>query len=433
MRAEIAANAPLARGLSTSIALLAIAAIFSNADRTVLGILMEPIKHDLAFSDTQLGLLSGLTFAAFYAILGLPLARWADVGNRRAIMTMSFAVWSVMTALCGLAQNFLQMFLARVGVGAGEAGGTPTSHSLVADYWPAQRRATGAAVLTIAGSVGSLLGYALGGHLAEVVGWRNVFLVFGIPGIVFALLVSLSLKEPRVVHRFPTFSEVFGRDFLLVARSLLAKRSFVHLIFGYTIFFIISSGAGQFFAPFMMRSYHLTVGQVGLILGVTSTLPLIVGTLIGGWLSNRLVVRNRKWLAWLPAICIGSNVAFYTAGVLASTWQAFVVFALIGLLLVGISGPSIYAAIYGIVGQRNRATGVALMGLFVNFVGTGLGPIGIGLLSDHLTPLLQNEALRYSLLTLGLIKIVSVFNFLLAAKALPRDLDSAEAAVATTA
>lgn len=432
MRGPLAGAGAALGGLRVSVVLLTIAAIFSNADRSVLGILMEPIKHDLALSDTQLGLLSGLTFAAFYAILGLPFARWADVGNRRTIMALSFGIWSVMTALCGAASTFTQMFLARIGVGAGEAGGTPTSHSLVADYWPAARRATGAAVLTIGGTLGSMVGFVLGGQLAETIGWRGVFVAFGVPGIVFAILVAIWLKEPRTAPRLPTFSELLGKESLAVARSLLGRRSFSHLIVGYTVFFIISSGAGQFFAPFMMRSFALSIGEVGVILGLMSTVPLVIGTLVGGWLCNRLAARNIKWLVWLPAICIGTNVIFYSAGVLAPTWPVFVAFAVTALLFVGISGPCIYAAIYGVVGQRHRATGVAIMGLFVNFIGTGLGPIGIGLLSDHLTPALHNEALRYSLLSLGLIKIWSVCHFLLAAKALPDDLDNADRVIATS-
>jgi MFS family permease len=413
-------------GYSVSITLLFVATLLSNADRQVLGLLLEPIKRDLHFSDTQLGLLSGLTFAVFYALFGLPFARWADVGNRRTIMGVCFAAWSVMTALCGMASNFTQMFLARIGVGVGEAGGNPTSHGLVAAYWPAERSASGAAALAIAGNIGFMVGFGLGGIWAEHFGWRSVFFLFGIPGAIFAILVMLFMKEPRQAPRLPTVSEVIGPKSLAVMWSLVKRPSFAHLVVGYTIFFIISAGAGQFFAPFMMRSFHMTISQVGIILSLMATIPLVIGTFIGGWLSNLLVKRSRKWLVWAPAACFGLNTVFYTAGVLQHDWRAFVACAMVSMLLVGISGPAIYAALYGVVGVKQRATGIAIMGFFVNLIGTGFGPLWIGMLSDYLAPTLFAESLRYALLSLGLIKIWSVIHFLLAAKHLEHDMDHAD-------
>ncbi len=416
--------------LKMSMTLLFVATLFNYIDRSILGVLTQPIKAEFSLSDTQIGLLSGLTFALFYAALGLPFARWADLGNRRHIMAVAVGLWSVATALCGLAGSFMALFLLRVGVGIGEAAGTPTSHALAADYYPPARRAIAATVLTIGGNIGQMLGFGMGGYLGQSFGWRSTFIVLGAPGLVLAVILALALYEPRRLTRSPRLAEVMGPDVMPALRVLCSKSSFIHIAIGFALWNVVSIGTGQFLAPFMMRSFHVSISTAGFVLALMSPVPLVIGSVIGGCVASRLTSRDLRWLVLLPAMGIVVSSVLYVLAFLCHDFTWFVALSAVGLICLGVATPPLYVAIYGLTGSANRALGLAIVAFVVNFVGYGLGPITIGLISDALEPLVHAESLRYSLLAIAVLKVWAIIHFCLAARTLSNDME--DHAVAST-
>jgi predicted MFS family arabinose efflux permease len=275
---------------------------FNYLDRFILSVLLEPIRLEFGLTDTQLGLLSGVAFAVFYTTLGLVIARWADLGNRRTIIALALAIWSLMTVACGLVVNFAQLFLARVGVGIGEAGGVTPTNSLIADYFPPEMRSRAVSVFLLGTMVGAFLGFAIGGYLAQNYGWRLAFIVVGLPGVLLAVIVRLAIKEPRQNTRLPTWTEIFGKESVGVVRELFAKRSYVHLLIAYGFYSFYALGAGQFVIPFILRSFDVSLQRIGALWGLVFGVTGIIGTFLGGILADRLSRRDIRWLMRLPAV-----------------------------------------------------------------------------------------------------------------------------------
>ncbi|MBE7217903.1 MAG: MFS transporter, partial [Caulobacteraceae bacterium] len=268
-------------------------------DRQVLTVLQQPIKEELKLTDGQLGLLQGFAFAIFYSILGIPIARLAERRSRKTIIAVSVLVWSAMTALCGTAANFATLFLFRVGVGVGEAGSSPPAHSMIADYYPPRKRATALSVYSLGIPLGSLLGAVLGGLVAQRYGWRSAFFVVGLPGVVLAILAQFTLREPPRGHsetveaaeRDPAgdaLQDVGAQAPSLgaVLRRLLSKRSFLHLAAGATLASFAGYGVNAFAAPYYIRTFGLSLAQVGLLFGVIAGVGAGVGVLAGGAISD---------------------------------------------------------------------------------------------------------------------------------------------------
>lgn len=375
--------------------------ILNFVDRQLITILLEPIKLEFEVSDTAMGFLSGFAFALFYASLGVPVARLADRWSRRNVIAISVSLWSAMTAMCGLAGSFWQLALARVGVGVGEAGGTPPSHSMIADYFPIEQRATALSIHATATQFGILIGMLGGAVVAAQYGWRMAFIFFGIPGVIVGLLVAFTVKEPRREHPLGTTSMVadIKHIWALPGFALIATAGATTALAAY--------GLGTWSPSFLMRTHGLSLVQTGLLLGGAGAVSGIIGAVSGGLLCDRLSKRDKRWQLWLPAIGAFATAPLMLAFLLWPESQQFSVgssmvpVAIIFTLLGGIAaafwiGPT-YAAIQTLAPGNMRAQAAAIFLFMFNLVGMGLGPLVIGMLSDFLEPSFGTNSLRYAM------------------------------------
>ncbi len=385
--APIAPVAPPAdfQGFGTSayrayiLAALFLVYTFNFIDRSVLTIVQEQIKHEFKLSDTQLGLMGGPTFAFLYTIMGIPIAALAERRNRMTILSVCLGLWSAMTAACGLATSYLTLLLPRVGVGIGEAGCTPTANSVIGDYFPAKSRSTAVSIYAMGVPIGAALAAIGGGFVAEYMGWREAFLMLGLPGLALAILVKLSVREPP---RSTPAAEApgFFKAFAILAR----KPTFWNVALGGAAASFTGYGVGQFTNSFFIRSHDLTVLTASLISGVLVGIFGGSGTFLTGFISDRVSRRHPNALAWLPGITLVISTPLSVAGYLVhSLWLAVPLLALATLFqYFYVSG--IYAATQSIVHPRMRATAVAVLLFIVNFLGYIFGPLAVGALSDFL-------------------------------------------------
>lgn len=397
---------------------------FNFIDRQILVILQESIKSELGLTDTQLGMLTGLTFALFYVTLGIPIARLADKSNRRNIVAASLAVWSLMTALSGFAANFIQLLLARVGVGVGEAGGSPPAHSMISDYFPPERRATALSIYSIGIYIGILIGYLAGGWIDQFFGWRMALLALGIPGVIYALILLFTVKEPPKGHSDLVHQKDLPENsFWEVIRILMAKKTFVFVALGCGIHTFANYGVGNFFAPFLARVHGMPVGQIGTWLGITTGFGGMIGTFLGGYLGDRLSHRDMRWYLWLPVIAEMINF-FPSIGAFFSGNISFVLFCyfLTALFTAVYLGPSI-AVTHNLIDARKRALASAILFFVLNLIGLGFGPIIIGYISDVLTPQYGSESLRYAFCFTFFTGTVAMILFYMASRSYPADLE----------
>ncbi|MEZ5557040.1 MAG: MFS transporter [Pseudomonadales bacterium] len=409
------------------LAMLVIVYVFNFLDRQIVTILAEPIKNDLGLNDTQIGLMTGLAFAIFYTVLGIPLARLADRANRVSIITAALVIWSGMTALCGAAQNFAQMLAARIGVGVGEAGCSPPAHSLIADYYPPEKRASALSIYALGIPIGSILGMLAGGWIAEFYGWRAAFFVVGIPGIALAILVKLTVREPvrgmsdAVAPRpgeQPSLRETLS--------TLLRNRTLLHVALGGALTSFVGYGLGQWLPAFFIRIHGLGIAETatyfGLVLGVASA----IGTLLGGALADRLARRDRRIYAWLPAAGVLLAFPFYlTAMLLDNPYLAIAVLVAPSLLNSLWLGPA-FGTIQNLAPMRMRALASAILLFILNIIGLGLGPFLVGMLSDLLSGAFAQESLRWAILIATGAYFWAGAHFLLAGRTLRADLDAAQ-------
>jgi len=406
--------------------LLTVVYSFNFIDRQLLAILQESIKAELALSDSQLGLLTGFAFALFYVSAGIPIARWADRSNRRNIVALSLFVWSFMTAISGLVQNYLQLLAARIGVGVGEAGGSPPSHSIISDIFPPNRRATAIGFYSMGVSIGILFGFLAGGCLNEFFGWRVAFFVVGIPGIALALLVRFTMAEPlRGVHEA---SAAGGGSvpFRVVLDVLWTRRTFRHMALGAGLNAFCGYAIANWTASFMIRSYAMPTGELGTWLAAIIGIGGAIGVFGGGFLADRLSTRDARWYTWLPSIAGFVAVPFMAAVYLVDgPYKALLMSIVPGLLFQIYLGNTI-ATTHAIVGPRMRATASAVLFLIVNIIGLGGGPWFTGFLSDMLAPSLGGESLRYAMLyALPPVMAWSALHFWLAGRSLRADIANA--------
>ena len=409
--------------------LLTIVYVFNFLDRQVVNILGDAIITDLGLSDTQFGMLSGIAFAAIYATLGMPIARWADAGVRRNVISIAVAVWSVMTVLCGAAQNFLQLFLARAGVGVGEAGGSPPAHSIISDIFPANKRATALSIYSLGIYGGVLVGYVAGGYLASAFNWRVAFVVVGLPGLLLALAVRFLVHEPprgMAEARADVAPAKFGE----VATILWSSVAFRHMSLACALHAFVTYGLGAFIPIFLVRVHAMPIEQIGTLLGLVAGLGGILGTWTGGYLSDKLANRfnDARWHIRVPMISTVAAIPFYLFSFLfvdsgvASILTYFVPAVVAGMYL----GPCL-ALTHGLVGLRMRAMASAIMLFIINLIGLGIGPWATGLLSDFLRPEFGNQSIRYALVTMVMVNIWCATHYYLATRTLRNDLARAPA------
>jgi predicted MFS family arabinose efflux permease len=371
-------------------------------DRQVLAILLPAIKKDLLLSDSQLGFLTGLAFAIFFVGIGIPAGRLADRVNRRNLIASAIAVWSLMTAACGFAQSFTHLALARVGVGIGEAGCTPPSHSLISDYFPQGRRAMALSVYSTGIAVGILIGFLAGGWINEWFDWRTAFVAVGLPGVLLALVVRLTLREPKRGGHDPEGDAVTVPTFGAVARHLWAKPSYRHFILGGGLTSLAYFGAMQWAPSFFDRSHGLSSGEIGSWLAPIMGFAGGAGTLAGGKLVERFAAKDVRWTMWWPAI---AGVAALPCTALVLLWPtATPALALMAapVFLFSIHLGPLGGAIQGLSNIRMRGVAVAVSLFITNVIGLGIGPQAIGLASDLLRPVAGVDSLRYALLLVAL-------------------------------
>ncbi len=384
--------------------------VFNFIDRSVLALLAQSIKQDLQISDTELGLLSGLAFALFYTALGVPIARLADRGNRRNILIVCLSIWSAMTALCGLAQSYTYLLLARIGVAIGEAGGSPPSHSMISDMFPQHRRATALGIYALGIPVGSMIGALAGGWMNDAFDWRTAFMLVGLPGLLLAVVVRLTLKEPprgvsepgwapvRESVREPIAAAAGTPPIADVFRVLWQRRSFRWLSISAGFQAFMGYGSGAWVPAMFERSHGLSSTQIGTALfwlGFAS----VAGTFAGGWFGDRLGRRDARWYMWLPALTTLAAVPFTAFCYLTSDpWIAFWVLSVPYMLGAYWLAP-VFSLTQGLVGLRMRAVAASIMLFVLNIIGMGLGPWFVGAVSDLLDAhtSLGADSLRWSL------------------------------------
>ena len=405
----------------TVLVILTLVYTFNFIDRQILVILQEPIKLELGLSDAQLGLLTGFSFALVYVTAGIPIAWLADRSNRRNIVAASLAFWSAMTALSGLVQNFGQLLAARLGVGIGEAGGSPPSHSMISDYFPPQNRGTALSFYSMGIYVGILFGYAAGGWIAENFGWRTAFFLVGIPGIAYALLVLWVVKEPRR-GRWDEGGTPPKSSFKQTWDCLRQRPTFWWISIGCAFSAFISYGNGNFMPSFLIRSHGMSLTEVGLALGLIAGISGAVGTFLGGFLADKLGVRDVRWYLWIPMLGgLGSLLpAYYT---LLGDNKTLIIAAMVPsqILSTLYLGPCI-ATCHNLVSPGMRAMASAILFFVLNMIGLGLGPLTVGLLSDSFAAPFGEENLRYAMLTTLTVSIIGIFFLWRGARTLISDL-----------
>ncbi len=407
-----------------ALGLLLLVYIFNFIDRQILSVLQESIKHDLNLNDRDLGLISGVAFALFYATLGIPIARFADTARRTWIIAAALAMWSLMTALCGAAVNFATLALARVGVGVGEAGCSPPAHSLISDYFGPEKRATALSIYALGIPIGVMFGYLAGGWINEFFGWRMAFVAVGAPGIILALIVFIFLREPprgmaeaqriAAAAEAPPVREVFD--------TLWRSKSFRHLSIAAALHAFLGYGLGQWLPSFFIRSHGMSTGELGTYLALIAGLAGGLGTFLGGYLSDRYGQEDKRWYMWIPAIGMIIPIPLMIMAFLADNpYTALLLYLIPALMGAFYLGPT-FAMTQGLVGIRMRAVAASILLFILNLIGLGLGPYAIGELSLFLSPTYGAESLRYALLFSTIAYVWSSGHYLLAARTINQDL-----------
>jgi MFS family permease len=423
--------------------LITLAAIlgFNYVDGSVFGLVLQNIKADFSLTDTQLGFLTGFGFTLFYAVMGLRIARWADRGNRVAIITVTTALWSVAVMLCGVAGNFVQLLLIRVGVAVGESGCVPPAHSLIAEYFTRTERPRAVARYMLGGPLSVVVGYFVGGWLNEFCGWRLTFILLGLPGLALAAVAHFSLREPRRAESRRYAGERFTSPVVAepritappsmhpslweVGRTLWGNTTFRHLSICYSVLYFFSGGVSNWQPAYFIRSYGLKTGELGTWFTVIFGLGGFLGTYCGGeWASRRAAGNERLQLNAMAIAQCGFAVS---SALMFLSHNKYCAFALLGLATVGVNtfnGP-FFATIQSLVPDRMRAMSIALIYLFANLIGMGLGPLAVGALSDGLRPLLGEESLRYALLAMSPGYFWAAWHIFRASGTVARDLQAA--------
>jgi len=368
----------------------------STIDYYIISVTLEPIKGEFGVSDTVLGLLSGACFSLIYAIAGLPIARWADRGNRRAIITISLAGWSIMTMACGAARNVWQLALARFGQGLVEPGALPTANSLIADYYPPENRCLAVSILNASSAVGWLAGISLGGYLAATLGWRAAFFVAGVSGLVLAVFTQSFLDEPRRAMHFvdaPAQESMWG-----TLRSLFRKRTYVWALSGLALYSVFNFGMTIFAPSFMIRALHANLKEISTSWSVAVSIANFGGAIVGGRLADRLGRSKPNLYALLPTLSFILAAPLYVAALFARDLGTFIRWDVLAEATLAAGLFSSFAVLHAVCGGKRRATAIALVVFAMTLVGGGLGPLLVGLLSDLFQVQSGTDSLRYSLL-----------------------------------
>lgn len=417
-----AAKVPISAPAVYALALLTAIYSLNFLDRTVINILIDPIKHAFHVSDAVMGFISGFGFVILYSILAAPVARWADRGNRRNIITYGLVIWSGMTALGGVARNALQLTLSRFGVGIGEAAGTAPSASMISDLYPRDRRSTAMAVYQLGPAFGIFLGSFVGGWVNHYYGWHDAFFVAGIPGVLVALLFRFTVREPKRGTTEKTKVDTSQQRLGVTMRYMSHQTCYMLILIGFCFTTFTQFGFGTWVAPFLGRIYHLNTAQIGTYMGAITIVASVAGTLTGGYLSDWAGRRKIEWKVYVPAICsICASV-----GVLLFVLSHSLVVCLAGFVIVQALSPvhvgPMVAVSHSVVKVGMRAFATSLIYLLSELLGLGLGPYLIGIFNDHFQKQLGVNVLRYTMFPAAITTFIGGFLFIAAAQYLRRDM-----------
>ena len=420
-----------------ALGLLFLVYVLNFLDRQIVNILAEDIRNELGLKDWQIGAMTGLSFAIFYSILGLPIARVAERGDRPRIIATSIIIWSAFTGLCGLAQTFVQFALARVGVGGGEAGCTPPAHSLISDYVPREKRASALAFYAMGGPVGGLAGMAMGGVIGDIWGWRSAFFIAAVPGILLGLVTAFTLAEPRraIAAAGQGSPSPKLRDGL---RELRACRTYWLFLVGTTLSAIVSYGHSSFLASFYLRNHGEGLARLGdgfglpptsflgLAVGLLTGLGGVAGALAGGRIADRWSAESARGYASLAALATLLSVPPYIIAMLAPWTEVAVRLLFLPIFCSSLALGSMYAVPQSVVRPQLRATATAVLLFNTNLFGMGVGPVVVGAFSDYLQAhgLTDGEAIRFAQIAATMVGVVAAGFYWRARKTIEADMKS---------
>ena len=418
-----------AQGQSRTAALIILTLVytFNHVDRQILVTVLEPIKAELSLKDSQLGLLTGLAFAAFYATLGIPVALWADRGNRRNIISLALLVWSGMTALSGLSQNFWHLMAARIGVGIGEAGGTPPATSMIADLYPPKHRAFAMGVYTTGIGFGIMIGYILGAFVYAHYGWRAAFFVAGVPGILLAFVVRFVLKEPIRGQSESRQDSGVAPSFGETLKFMVSQSAFMWLLAGGLMICISANAYVAFTSSHLQRLYDLNLQDVSLPLGLLIGGVGGAGAIIMGGICDRLASKDLRWRPWMIAACAAVALPFSFMFLRAPTVEMAYVWNIVPSFIGLIYASIAYTAAQELVRVRMRAVASAFTLFCLTLIGIGGGPWIAGSLSDMFAAQGAEFPLQHALELILLFNAGSIFCLLMAGRHYRRDVARATA------
>ena len=385
--------------------LLTVVAAFNYLDRGILALAMESIKREFQLSDSQLGFMSGFAFALFYAVAGIPIARWADRGNRNHVVALTTGLWSTMVVISGLVGNFTQLLLVRVGIAVGESGCIPPAQSLISDYFDRGELPRAMGIYWMSGPLSIVLAYLGGGWLIEQFGWRTTFMVIGLPGIFLAILVKFTLREPRLRHNINT--GITNNDepapkqasLKVVLNTLWRKPAFRHVVMAYSVFMFFAAGIGVWIPAFFIRIYGMTAGELGTWFGFAWGFGGLMFNFLGGVLATRYAARQEGLqMKSVAAICLLCPVFYILCYTSSNKYLALLFVSLVGGGFLPLTSAAFYASIQSLVEERMRAVALAFVFMLANLIGLGLGPVAVGMISDVLAPSFGQNSLRYALL-----------------------------------
>lgn len=386
-------------------------------DRQLLAVVAEPIKHEFQLTDLQLGLLTGLVFAAVFAVASIPIAFLADRSNRVAILTVCGTIWSLTTMFTGVVTGFTQMALSRAGLAVGESGCTPCAISLIANYVPPDRRGRALALYSMAGPIGFIVVGVVGGAINDAFGWRAAFLALGAVSLAVTFLAVMTLPEPKRPPEPVERTTGQRRAY----REMIGKSSYRHILLGAAYAGIATYGIAAWANVFAIRYFGWTPGQVGLVFGILSTVAGLLGTWVGGRLADTLSRRDTRWLMWLPALAGLLCIPFDIAGAYSLSIAVLLVTSPVGVICRTLPLAPVAAAIQRLAADDVRARAAATVSVLATLLGLGIGPAVVGLLSDTLKPIFLNDSLRYGLVALALPQALCAYHFWRGARTITND------------
>jgi predicted MFS family arabinose efflux permease len=405
------------------LAVLSLISMWNYVDRIIMSVLLEPIKKEFGASDAQMGLLTGMAFALSYAACGIPVARLSDRGDRRLIVVAAVAIWSFFTMCCGLAGSFGQLALARIGVGLGESGSMPPSQSLIADYFRPEQRTMAFGVFMVSAMVGNMIAFTVGTQLAVAFGWRMAFIGLGAPGLLIAVLAWLILKEPRQAMGAGIVREP-QESFATNLRVLARKRSYLLVNFSMIMFYCVSYGATSWFPAYLARVMKMGLAEVGSVYGPAYAVATLLGTVLGGVMTDWLAARDRRWLGWLPALALLISFPLFEMALQSTSIAFFIVMACIGIAFLTSALPGMLSLLHAVCGAPRRAMAVAMLYFFANLLGLSLGPLITGMISDHFNPGFGAAGLRFGLMAATVFLLPASLVLLAAGSLIERDAEA---------